>query len=51
MKRYMQSLSPLRLFVILLPALVVAHQLLSFLVPEVVDLLVPYPLRIMLGLH
>jgi len=47
----MQRLSPLRLFVILLPVLVVAHQLLSCFVPEVVDLLVPYPLRLMLGLH
>ena len=51
MRSYIQSLSPLRLFVILLPVLVVAHQLLSCFVPEVVDLLVPYPLRLMLGLH
>jgi hypothetical protein len=45
----MQSLSPLRLFVLTLPVLVVAHQLLSFLVPEVLRLLVPDTLRMVLG--
>jgi hypothetical protein len=47
----MQSLSPLRLFVISLPLLIVAHELLTFLVPEMLHLLLPYPLRIILGLH
>ena len=47
----MQSLSPLRLFVISLPVLVVAHELLSVLAPEILRILLPYPLRLMLGLH
>ena len=47
----MQSLSPLRLFVISLPILVLAHELLSTLLPEIFRLLLPYPLRLMLGLH
>jgi len=47
----MQSLSPLRLFVISLPVLVLAHELLSMLLPELLRLLLPYPLRLMLGLH
>ena len=47
----MQSLSPLRLFVISLPVLVLAHELLSMLLPEIFRLLLPYPLRLMLGLH
>jgi hypothetical protein len=47
----MQSLSPLRLFVISLPLLVLAHELLSMLLPEIFRLLLSYPLRLMLGLH
>ena len=47
----MQSLSPLRLFVISLPILVAAHALLTLLVPEMMHLLLPYPLRLILGLH
>ncbi len=47
----MQSLSPLRLFVISLPVLVVAHEILTFLVPEMLRLLLPFPLRVILGLH
>jgi hypothetical protein len=47
----MQSLSPLRLFVISLPVLVLAHELLLMLLPEMCRLLLPYPLRLMLGLH
>ena len=47
----MQSLSPLRLFLISLPVLVLAHELLSMLLPELLRLLLPYPLRLMLGLH
>ena len=47
----MQSLSPLRLFVICLPVLVLAHELLSMLLPEMLRLLLPYSLRIILGLH
>jgi hypothetical protein len=47
----MQSLSPLRLFVISLPVLVVAHELLTLVVPEMVRLLLPYPLKIILGMH
>ena len=31
--------------------LVVAHELLSFLVPEILRLLLPYPLKVILGLH
>jgi len=50
-RSYVQSLSPLRLFVISLPVLVVAHELLTLLVPEMVRLLLPYPLRLILGLH
>jgi hypothetical protein len=47
----MQSLSPLRLFMISLPVLIVAHELLSFLVSEMLRLLLPFPLRVILGLH
>ncbi len=47
----MQSLSPLRLFMLTLPILVVAHQVLSSMVPEVLRLLVPDTLRILLGLR
>jgi len=47
----MQSLSPLRLFVISLPVLVLAHELLLMLLPAMFRLLLPYPLRLMLGLH
>ncbi len=47
----MQNLSPMRWFVISLPVLVVAHELLSFLVPEMLRLLLPYPLKVILGLH
>jgi len=47
----MQSLSPLRLFVISLPVLVVAHEILTFLIPEVLHLLLPSPLRLILGMH
>jgi hypothetical protein len=47
----MQSLSPLRLFVISLPVLVAAHELLSMVLPEMLRVLLPYPLRLMLGLH
>jgi hypothetical protein len=47
----MQNLSPLRLFVISLPLLVLAHELLSMLLPEIFRLLLSYPLRLMLGLH
>ena len=50
-RSYMQSLSPMRWFVISLPVLVVAHELLSFLVPEILRLLLPYPLKVILGLH
>jgi hypothetical protein len=46
-----QSLSPLRLFVISLPVLVVAHELLTYVVPEMLRLLLPYPLKVILGLH
>ena len=46
----MNSISPLRLFVMMLPVLFAAHALLSFLVPEVLRLLVPYSLRVILGL-
>jgi len=46
-----QNLSPMRWFVISLPVLVVAHELLSFLVPEMLRLLLPYPLKVILGLH
>ncbi len=41
----------MRWFVISLPVLVVAHELLSFLVPEMLRLLLPYPLKVILGLH
>jgi hypothetical protein len=47
----MQSLSPLRLFVISLPVLVVAHEILTFLIPQMLHLLLPYPLRAVFGLH
>jgi hypothetical protein len=47
----MQNLSPLRLFVISLPMLIVAHELLTMLVPQIVHLLLPYPLRLILGLN
>jgi len=47
----MQSLSPMRLFVISLPVLVVAHELLTLLVPQLIHLLLPYPLRVIFGLH
>jgi hypothetical protein len=47
----MQSLSPMRWFMISLPALVVAHELLSYLLPEMLRLLLPYPLKVILGLH
>ncbi len=47
---FMQNISSLRLFVLTLPVLVVAHQILSFLVPAVVRLLVPDSLRLILGL-
>ena len=47
----MQSLSPLRLFLLSLPVLVVAHELLTLLVPEMVHVLLPYPLRLIMGLH
>ncbi|PYV48177.1 MAG: hypothetical protein DMG94_04105, partial [Acidobacteria bacterium] len=50
-RSYMQSLSPMRWFVISLPALVVAHELLNYLLPEMLRLLLPYPLRVILGLH
>jgi hypothetical protein len=46
----MQSISPLRLFVMMLPLLLVAHQLLIVLVPAVVRLIVPATLRTMLAL-
>jgi hypothetical protein len=46
----MQSISPLRLFVITLPVLVVAYQLLTSVVPHIVRLLVPDSLRVMLTL-
>jgi hypothetical protein len=39
------------LFVISLPLLVLAHELLSMLLPEIFRLLLSYPLRLMLGLH
>jgi hypothetical protein len=47
----MQSLSPMRLFLLTLPVLVVAHQVLNFLLPEILRLLVPDTLRIILGLR
>lgn len=46
----MQSLSPLRLFVISLPLLVVAHELVTLLLPGMLHLILPYPLRLILGL-
>jgi hypothetical protein len=46
----MQSLSPMRLFVISLPILVVAHELFTLLVPQFFHLL-PYPLRMIFGLR
>jgi hypothetical protein len=47
----MQNLSPWRLFVISLPVLIVAHELLVFVLPEVQRVLLPYPLRLIFGLH
>ncbi len=47
----MQNLSSLRLFLLTLPLLVVAHQLLSFLVPAILRLLVPDVLRIIFALR
>jgi hypothetical protein len=46
----MQRISPLRLFVITLPVLVVAYQLLTSVGPHIVRLLVPDSLRVMLTL-
>jgi len=46
----MNSISPLRLFVIMLPLLFAGHAILSFLIPEVLRLLVPDQLRLVLGL-
>lgn len=50
MKSYIQRASPLRLFLLMLPLLALAYQALSVLVPEVFRLLVPYPVRMILGL-
>ena len=50
MKNYIQRASPLRLFFTALPFLALAYQLLSFIVAEMFRLLVPYPLRMVLGL-
>jgi len=46
----MQSISPLRLFVITLPVLVVAYQLLTCIGPQIVRLLLPDSLRVILTL-
>ncbi len=46
----MNSISPLRLFVIMLPLLFAAHAILNCLVPEVLRLLVPDQLRLVFGL-
>jgi hypothetical protein len=47
---YMQSISPLRLFVITLPILAVTYQLLTCVGPHIVRLLVPDSLRVVLTL-
>jgi hypothetical protein len=46
----MQSISPLRLFVITLPILAVTYQLLTCVGPHIVRLLVPDSLRVVLTL-
>ena len=50
MKTYIQRASPLRLFLLTLPLLALAYQVLSVVLPELFRLLVPYPLRMVLGL-
>lgn len=50
MRSYLQSRSSLRLFLITIPILVIAYRVLSLLVPEVLRWLLPYPVRMMLGL-
>jgi hypothetical protein len=46
----MQTISPLRLFVITLPVLALTYQLLTCVGPQIVRLLVPDSLRVMLTL-
>jgi hypothetical protein len=50
MRTYIEHTSTLRLFFLSLPFLFLAYQVLSFLVPVVLRVLVPHPLRLILGL-
>ena len=50
MRSYIQRTSALRFFFLTLPLLFLGYQILSFLVPELVRLLIPFPLRVAFGL-